>query len=91
MKRFKKLIKKLICIVIIIYAFFSFVKQQKILNSYASNKETLNQEIVEANKRQEDLNNKKANANSKEYIEQIAREKLDMYLANERVYINNDN
>ena len=33
------------------------------------------------------LNETKNNINSNEYIEQIAREKLDMYLPNERVYI----
>ena len=29
----------------------------------------------------------KANINSKEYIEEVARGKLDMYLPNEKVYI----
>ena len=29
----------------------------------------------------------KSNLNSKEYIEKIAREKLDMYTENERVYV----
>ena len=33
------------------------------------------------------LCNKKKNINSEEYIEEVAREKLDMYLPNERVYI----
>ena len=36
---------------------------------------------------QEKLNETKKNINSNEYIEQIAREKLGMYLPNERVYI----
>ena len=36
---------------------------------------------------QESLNATKDNINSEEYIEQIAREKLDMYLPNEKVYI----
>ena len=40
---------------------------------------------------QESLNNKKANINSKEYIEEVAREKLDMYLPNEKVYIDKTN
>ena len=40
---------------------------------------------------QETLANKKANINSKEYIEQVAREKLDMYLPNERIYIDKGN
>ena len=36
---------------------------------------------------QKTLTDKKDNINSKEYIEEVAREKLDMYLPNERVYI----
>ena len=35
----------------------------------------------------EELVSTKDNVNSKEFIEQMAREKLDMYLPNERVYI----
>ena len=91
MKNLKKIIKRLICIVILIYAIVTFCKQQKILNTYASNKAVLNNQIEEANKKKEDLNKIKENANSEQYIEEIAREKLDMYLPNERVYINNDN
>ena len=40
---------------------------------------------------QESLTAKKDNINSKEYIEEVAREKLDMYLPNERVYIDKTN
>ena len=91
MKNLKKFIKRLICIVILIYAIVTFCNQQKILNTYASNKAVLNNQIEEANKKKEYLNKIKENANSELYIEDIAREKLDMYLPNERVYINNDN
>ena len=34
-----------------------------------------------------ELADMEANINSDEYIEQIARDKLDMYLPNERVYV----
>ena len=34
-----------------------------------------------------ELQKTKENVNSTEYIEEVAREKLDMYLPNERVYI----
>ena len=37
--------------------------------------------------KKEKLLETKSNINSKEYIEQVAREKLDMYLPNEKVYI----
>ena len=75
MKKTGKLLKRLIFIVISIYAIVTFFNQQKILNTYASNNKTLSTQIEEANKHQQEL----------------AREKLDMYLPNERVYINNDN
>lgn len=38
-------------------------------------------------RKKEKLLETKSNINSKEYIEQVAREKLDMYLPNEKVYI----
>ena len=37
--------------------------------------------------KQEELKTTKENINSEEYIEEVAREKLDMYLPNEKVYI----
>ena len=90
MKKIVKYFKRLVLIVICIYAIVTFFNQQKILNTYASNKETLDMQIFEANEHQEELNRIKENANSDEYIEELAREKLDMYLPNERVYINNE-
>ena len=33
----------------------------------------------------------KDNVNSQEYIEKIAREKLGMYMPNEKVYVDNEN
>lgn len=90
MKKIVKYLKRLVLIVICIYAIVTFCNQQKILNTYASNKETLDVQISEANEHQEELNKIKDNAKSEEYIEELAREKLDMYLPNERVYINNE-
>ena len=49
--------------------------------------ESKNEEIEKAQEENQKLNETKNNINSNEYIEQIAREKLDMYLPNERVYI----
>lgn len=90
MKKIVKHIKRLIFIVICIYAVTTFFNQQKILNTYASNNETLNKQIKEATEHREELDKIKENASSEEYIEELAREKLDMYLPNERVYINNE-
>ena len=91
MRKMGKLLKRLIFIVILIYAVITFFNQQKILNTYASNNNTLSSQIEEASKHQKELTEIKENASSEEYIEEIARDKLDMYLPNERVYISSEN
>ena len=88
MGKIKNLIKRLVILCIIIYAISTFFNQQKILNTYATNKKELENQLQHATERQEQLNEIKENVNSKEYIEEVARKKLDMYLPNERVYIN---
>ena len=85
------LFKKIIFIVVVIYAIITFINQQKILNTYETQAKTLETQIAEAKDIQEQLNEEKENVNSSEYIEAIAREKLDMYLPNERVYLDNEN
>ena len=89
MKRFsfKKVYKKLFILIFTIYVIYTFIMQQQTLNAYQAETEKYNSEIEKAQEEQEKLNATKNNINSNEYIEQIAREKLDMYLPNERVYI----
>ena len=89
MRKLGNLVKKLILIAIGIYAITTFFNQQNILNTYATNSEELTNQIAEAKEQNEKLKDKKQNVNSEQYIEEMAREKLDMYLPNERVYINN--
>ena len=88
MKSLKNLLKRLIIICIVIYTATTFFNQQKILNTYAANKKEVEERLTEAKKYQEQLKEEKENVNSKEYIEEAAREKLGMYLPNERVYVN---
>ena len=85
------LIKKIVFIVLLIYAIITFIKQQKILNTYSEQETNLQTQISEATEYQNKLNEEKDNVNSPEYIEEIAREKLDMYLPNERVYVDSEN
>ena len=82
---------KIIFIAILIYAIITFINQQKILNTYSEQEKSLNTQIAEASEYQNKLNEEKDNVNSPEYIEAIAREKLDMYLPNERVYVDQEN
>lgn len=83
----KKLLKRLIILSIAIYFMFTLINQQKTLNQYSQNSEELNTQIAEAEDEKEKLTNQKDNVDSLEFIEQTAREKLDMYYPNERVYI----
>lgn len=91
MKNKNGLLKKIIFIAVLIYAIITFIKQQKILNNYTSQLNTLKVEIAEAKEHQEKLNDEKDNVNSLEYIETLAREKLGMYMPNEKVYVDNEN
>ena len=87
MRKSKKIIKMIIILVAIIYAIVTFANQQKTLNQYAKNCENLSSQIEEQKEYKEELSKKKEDINSKEFIEETAREKLDMYLPNEKVYI----
>ncbi len=90
MKNFfrKKLIRKLCLISFFIYVIVIFLNQQQSLVSYSAQKKYLKDKIDIAKKYNETLILTKDNLESKEYIESISREKLDMYAENERVYIN---
>ena len=84
----KKLrINRFIIIAVLIYFIYTLFSQQKTLNSYKQDASTYSNQIEEANEKNDELKNVKNNINSTEYIENMAREKLGMYLPNERVYI----
>lgn len=83
----KKIYKKLFIIGIAVYLIYIFANQQKTLNSYKASQQYYTKQIEEKIAYKESLYDKKSNINSEDYIEQAAREKLDMYLPNERVYI----
>lgn len=87
MKKNNKIIRNLLIIAIVIYIAYVFINQQKTLNQYSKNTEELNQQIASEKATNEDLKQQKDNVNSLEFIEEMAREKLDMYYPNERVYM----
>lgn len=87
MKKTKRFYIILILIVLSVYAIFTLINQQQTLNQYAKNKEDLQAQIQDANDTKEELAKEKDNVNSLDFIEQTAREKLDMYYPNEKVYI----
>ena len=83
----KKIYKKLIILAIAIYTIFTLIKQKKTLNQYSKQSEELNKQIAEETANKEELAKQKENVDSLEFIEEMAREKLDMYYPNERVYM----
>lgn len=87
MKLIKKHYKKILFILMIAYVVSILISQQKMLNSYNAEIKGYSAQIEKEKQTNEDLNQIKENVNSPEYIEQVAREKLGMYLPNERVYI----
>lgn len=87
MKKNKKIYKKLLIVGIALYAIFTLVNQQKALNQYNQNSSELIAQIEEEKENKEELAKKKEDVTSLDFIEQMAREKLDMYYPNERVYM----
>lgn len=88
----KKLrINRFIIIAVTIYFVCTIISQQHTLSSYEKEAATYETKIDQAKEETEELKNVKNNINSTEYIENVAREKLGMYLPNERVYIDINN
>ena len=80
--RNKKILKVIIILIVLSYFIYIIVKQQTTLNSYKSEQDYVSEQIQEQQEYKNELADMKANINSDEYIEQIARDKLDMYLPN---------
>lgn len=87
MKILKKHYKKVLFIIALAYILNIFISQQKTLNIYNNDVATYTAQIEKEKQTKESLTEIKENVNSEEYIEEVAREKLGMYLPNERVYI----
>lgn len=74
-------------LILVVYVISIFITQQKTLNSYKNEQKYISEQINQQDEYKQSLIAMKDNVNSPEYIEEIAREKLEMYLPNERVYI----
>ena len=83
----QKTLKKLFVLVIVVFFSFIFADQQKTLNQYSQNSDELEAQIEEAKEYNDELSKQKEDITSLDFIEKTAREKLDMYYPNERVYI----
>ncbi len=87
MKKTKKIVKFTIIFIIAVYIILTFSNQQRTLNQYSKNYEELTSQIEEQKEYNEQLSKKKQDIESTDFIEDMAREKLDMYLPNEKIYI----
>lgn len=84
-KKFK--FNRIIIIGIIIYILYAFISRQQVLNTYKKEEQHYLDLIAQEEQRNSELLEVKDNINSTEFIEETARNKLGMYLPNERVYI----
>lgn len=80
-------VMNLILILVAIYGLLTFFNQQSKLNSYKKDISYYSTQIEELEDKKEELLATQENVNSKEYIEEVARKQLNMYLPNETVYI----
>ena len=87
MRKNRKIYKKLLILAIATYVIFTLINQQKTLNQYEQDNINLSSQIDEQKEYKEELAKKKDDVTSLDFIEQTAREKLDMYYPNERVYV----
>ena len=87
MKILKKNYKRILIVLIATYVVSIYVSQQQSLNDYNKQISNYEEKIVAEQEANKSLLAEKDNVNSPEYIEEQAREKLDMYYPNERVYI----
>lgn len=85
--KINNLIKKFFLVIVILYVSITFINQQKSISAYNNEQENLKNKIKEQKEYNQTLLTTKENISSVDYIESLAREKLDMYLPNEKVYI----
>ena len=83
----KLILKRCLLVGIVFYVVYTFFVQQQNLNAYKADEQRYQEQIKEEEEKKERLAQTKANINSEEYIEEIARDRLDMSLPNEKVYI----
>ena len=88
-----KLLRNAFLIALIVWVVM-LIKQQISISQYQDEIKSLSSKIdvaeCELNQNKENLEQEKQNITSLDYIEKLAREKLGMYLQNERVYIDSN-
>ncbi len=83
----KVLLKRGVLCVLVLYMCYLFVAQQFDLSRLGKENDVLDGQIAEAQAAHEDLTQEKQNAETPEYIERVAREKLGYMKPEEKVFI----
>ena len=86
-----KKLYRIILIVFLVYCITIIVKQQTKLNSYVAESKYYETQIDSLNEEKKQLLETQESVNSPEYIENMAREKLEMYLPNEQIFVDINN
>lgn len=86
----KRALLYLFFVIVIGYFIHVLISQQNQIHAYSLEKKQYESQVNQEEQKRNELTETLENLNSTEYIENIAREKLDMYLPNERVYIDID-
>ncbi len=86
-KKRKLSLKKLIVFVALCFAAVVFINQFSRISYYNAQIKELEGKIDEQKQRESELSDRRDVYTSKEYVEKIAREKLGLLRANEKVYI----
>ena len=88
-----KLLRNAFLIALIVWGVM-LIKQQISISQYQDEIKSLSSKIdvaeSELNQNKENLEQEKQHITSLDYIEKLAREKLGMYLPNERVYVDSN-
>lgn len=83
----KKIYKSLLIVLVVLYTVFTLINQQKLLMQYDNESQQVKEKIEEQQEYNDKLIAEKDNVNSKEFIEKMARDELDMYYPNEKIYM----
>lgn len=83
----KKLFRKVLIIVFVIYVSVTLINQQLTIMRMEDRKAELNEQIQEAKAETEKLNKQLEEASSDAYVEQIAREKLGLIKDGDIIYV----
>ena len=82
-----KLAKAAVLVSLCAYFICVLINQQCDLSKYKNISAEYNQKIQEANLKQKQLKDEHAQSSTDEYMERMAREKLGLIKANERVFV----